>query len=294
MTTAAQQQLQTYDQHFAKAFDGNAARDLTLTTSKRFGRFPRAVSTTRSAESYRPMAADTDRRVHQLMAERPLTSDGRFGCYLIADSSSYSDIARGVECRVFDEFFGNDPTVMTEAYAPYEEHSTFLLVVDRKSCEPAGALRIIAHSEQGLKTLNDIAQEPLSLSLADVMKAHRIDDLSKCWDVGTLAVPKKYRGDGGAGQRVSTLLYGLLYAELCRSGIEHVVAIVDDHAYRQLSETLAVPFVHIADSQPFPYLGSEINHAVYLQVRRIVPEVMRPDLCHLAHGKGLPEVVGVV
>src|SRR5262245_59142258 len=108
----------------------------------------------RPVESYLPPPSGADPRVRQLLAEYPIAGDAPFGCYLIADSNPYSDIARAVECDEFDEFFGNDPAVMTEAYARYEAHSLFLLVIDREAEQACGTLRIIEHSESGLKTLN--------------------------------------------------------------------------------------------------------------------------------------------
>jgi hypothetical protein len=260
----------------------------------------------RSIESYRPSAASMDHRLRRLMAEQPLPSGEAFGCYFIDDSSPYSDVARGVECAVFQEFFGNEPRIMTEAYAPYESHSKFLLVVDQASQEPAGALRIIAHSENGLKTLNDIEQAPLSLALDTVVGFHGIADLDNCWDVGTLAVLKKYRGQA-TGHLLSTMLYGLFYAEVCKAGVEHLVTILDKHAYKQLTELFAVPFVPIADSKPFNYLGSESSRAAYAHVPRIAPAMeafmaglqndvlalLEPFMCRMLYGEGLPKVVVV-
>src|SRR5262245_35122566 len=97
----------------------------------------------------------------QLLAERP-AGQRRFCCYRLSSDSPYSDIARTIECKVFDDFFGNSPDVMTEQYGPYEAQSSFLLVVDRRAQRPAGALRIIASSpHRGLKTLEEIVNAPL-------------------------------------------------------------------------------------------------------------------------------------
>jgi hypothetical protein len=260
----------------------------------------------RSVDSYRPPLASMDHRLRRLMAEQPFTSEDAFGCYFIDDSSPYSDVARGVECAVFQEFFGNEPSIMTEAYAPYEAHSRFLLVVDQASQEPAGALRIITHSENGLKTLNDIEQAPLSLPLETVVRFHGISDLDNCWDVGTLAVLKKYRGQT-TGHLLSTMLYGLFYAEVCKAGVEHIVTILDKHAYKQLTELFAIPFGPIADSQPFNYLGSESSRAAYAHVPRIAPAMeafmagldkdvlalLKPFMCRMLYGEGLPKVITV-
>ena len=215
-------------------------------------------------------------------------------------------MARAVECSVFQEFFGNGPSIMAREYGPYEAYSKFLLVVDRATEQPAGVLRIIQHSENGLKTLNDIAQEPLSISLQTVIDYHGIDDLSQCWEVGSLAVLKPYRGEA-AGHLVSTMLYGLFYKLVSGLGIRHVVAILDGHAYAQLTETFSVPFVPIAGSAPFPYLGSDNNRAAYARVSALVPtmetktdqleettrKILKPHLSRMMYGAGLPPVVEI-
>jgi hypothetical protein len=260
----------------------------------------------RPVDSYRPPAIGQNQDVRQLLSDWPLTSDGRFGCYLIADSSPYSDIARGVECGVFQRFFGNDPEVMVAEYGEYEAQSSFFFVVDREREQAAGALRVIANSIHGLKTLNDIAREPLSLPLDRVIVDHGIYDLDKCWDVGTLAVLDDYRGKT-TGYLVSTILYGLLREEILRIGLEHLVAVLDCHAYRQLVEALGVPFVPISGSGPFPYLGSARSIAAYAPVPRILPSMeahmdrldsniaplLRPLIERVAHGVGLPPLVRV-
>jgi len=216
----------------------------------------------RSVDSYRPPVIGQNQDLARLLSEWPLTSDGRFGCYLIADSSPYSDLARGVESCVFQQFFGNEPALLAAEYGPYEESSSFFLVVDRDRCQAAGALRVIENSDRGLKTLNDIARPPLSISLEKVIHHHQIEDLDKCWDVGTVAVLKEYRGRA-SGHVVSSLLYGMLRAGACNAGMEHLVAVLDTHAYQQIVGLLGAPFVPIAGSEPFEYLGSPSSIAAY-------------------------------
>src|SRR5262245_60447536 len=99
-----------------------------------------APRTVRS-EAYR--ADPTPERVQQLLSKHPFPDRDRFGCYRIPDHSPYSDLARGLECTVFEEHFGNDPEVMTAAYGPYEAASFFFLVVDRAAMAAVGVLRAI-------------------------------------------------------------------------------------------------------------------------------------------------------
>jgi hypothetical protein len=208
---------------------------------------------------------------------------------------------------VFEEFFGNTPDVMVDAYGPYEDYSAFFLVVDREQRRPAGALRIIECSEYGLKSLNDLEGPPLHLRLPEIIEAHAIDDLNSCWDIGSLAVLKEYRG-AATDHVVSTMLYGYSFAEVHRRGIKHVVTILDKHAYAQLVELMGVPFSPIAGTEPFSYLGSENSRACYgyvpgsaekMEARfesmpSNVQQLLRPYIARLLYCEGMPELVTVL
>lgn len=260
----------------------------------------------REEVSYCPPRGRFGYCLEDLLRECPLPDEMRFGCYLIPSASRFSDLARVVECTVFEEFFGNTPEVMREAYAPYEEHSAFFLAVDREARRAAGALRVITHSQNGLKSLNDLAGAPLHIPVARAVAEHGID-LERCWDIGTLAVLKPYRG-AATDHMVSTLLYGLFFAEARRRRVQHLVTILDSHAHAQLTGLMGVPFSPIAHSAPFSYLGSENSRACYgfvpdgvpvmeAYLRGLEPEmyrVLRPYLGRLLYCEGLPQLVEVV
>lgn len=256
--------------------------------------------------SYSLQRGSMDLRLHDLLTEHPLSDPSSFGCYRLHGTSPFSDIARRIECDVFEEFFGNAADVMVSEYGPYEEHSEFLLTVDRTSARAVGALRFITHSERGFKTLNDIATPPLSISAESIKTAHGIRDWTRCWDIATVAVIPELRGEAG-GQLVSVALYGHTYALALRSGIEHFIAILDEHAYRQLTRTFAIPFAPILDTAPFSYLGSESSRATYVRLADIRAHMQRhlegfddkrrallaPYFRRLLDGIGLPPVVDV-
>lgn len=241
----------------------------------------------------------------QLAERNRIDTSERFVCYRLAGDHPFSDIARSLECEVFQEFFGNDPHVMDDAYKDYERASEFFMAVDLRRGDPVGVLRVINQSPAGLKSLNDIASPPLAIHPADVMAYHGIEDLANCWDVGTLAVARGYRG--GEGKLISTMLYGHFHAEALRRGIDHAVAILDAHAYRQLTESLAIPFVPLAGSAPFSYLGSESSRAGYLRMPDVVPTVeaflnglkesqrrlIEPLVARVIYARGLADLIHV-
>jgi hypothetical protein len=244
--------------------------------------------------------------VGTLINEHPLRGEGRFGCYHLRGTSRFSDIARSVECRVFQHFFGNTAAAMQAAYGPYEQSSQFFLMVDRQEKCSAGTLRIIENSLHGLKTLNDIALPPLCIPEHVVRAHHGIESFDKCWDIGTLAVLKEYRGQQ-QDHTVGTSLYGVLHRAARQSGVDHAVTILDRHAYAQLTQMLAVPFEPIAGSQPFDYLGSTDSRAAYLHFPKVVPRVekhmgdldepvrasLRPYIGRAIYAEGVSEVVSV-
>lgn len=258
------------------------------------------------ADAYRLPRAESERRLSDLLHEWPLPADTRFGCYLLPHRSRYSDLAREVECTVFERFFGNTPQCMADAYAEYEASSMFLLVVDQDEHRAAGALRIILPTARGLKTLNDIAEAPPHIGSERVASYHHIDDPRRCWDIGSVAVLKEYRA-AATDHTVSLMLYGHLYNLMVRRGIEHMVTVLDKHAFAQLTEALGVPVVPIAGSEPFSYLGSETSFASYMHVPHMGPScedylaslkpelqpVIRPYISRLLYLEGMTELVEV-
>jgi hypothetical protein len=256
--------------------------------------------------SYELTASSSEELIRALMLEHPIRHDGRFGCYMIPGVSPYSDLARSVECDVFHHFFGNTAEVMHDAYGAYEESSRFFLVVDRILERPAGTLRVIANSKRGLKSLNDIAQAPLCITESAVLEYHGIPSLDDCWDIGTLAVLKEYRGELQDHQ-VGTMLYGVLHRAALREGVHHAVTVLDRHAYTQLTQMLAIPFEPIVGSKPFDYLGSPKSRAAYLYFPKVASNVethmsqlddttrrsLRPYVARVIYGEGVPDVVSV-
>src|SRR5580700_11513343 len=116
------------------------------------------------------------------------------GVYLFRATDPAAELARHVERVVFMETFGNTPELLAKEYAPYEDASIFLCVVDHLRRVPAGTMRIVLPSVVGFKTLDDA--EPVWGEPVAAMAARTdIDiDLARTWDIATLAVDPAYRG----------------------------------------------------------------------------------------------------
>ncbi|MFC3990782.1 hypothetical protein, partial [Actinoplanes siamensis] len=191
------------------------------------------------------------------------TSPNRFVALALATTDPMADVARTVERMVFEESFGLDATAMLAEYGPYEQHSYLFLILDRETGMPAGAARAI---EGGGKTLDD-APELIGRSLSEIVDMHGLHDGGKIWEYATLAVLPRYRADRN-GLTVSGMLYRAFINAGHRWQVRHVVCMLDAAAYRNL-DMLGVRFIAMAGSEPFEYLGSAANRALYIPFEEI-------------------------
>lgn len=210
-------------------------------------------------------------RIATLLMERPPATDKSEVGYRLEGDDPYADIARTIECQVFDPAFGNDPKKMVKEYGSYEKQSTFMLTLDRETKAPTGALRIIRNGPAGLKTLNDITEYFVKREIIDkeaeadlleaILKYHDIDDLNGCFDVGTVAVPPEYRID--QGHLTSIKLYRAMYVDAMTNGAKHFVSMIDAKAHKILTRHLGIPFEPLAGLSAIEYLGSDKTYPVY-------------------------------
>jgi hypothetical protein len=209
------------------------------------------------------------------------------GVYLMRAADPASELARHVERVVFMETFGNTPELLDKEYAPYDEASVFICVVDHLRAVPAGTMRILLPSHAGCKTLDDAA--PVWGESIGTMAARTgIDiDLSRTWDIATLAVAPEYRGKATMGL-VSMGLYQALALATPRLGIEWLLAILDVPVFRMIRWKLRMPMAGFSGVRPQPYLGSPASMPVWCNVgdteRRLA--VSDPDL-HALYFEGV-------
>lgn len=194
----------------------------------------------------------------QLMERKPALTDAKYVCYEIEGADDAARIGRYVEKTRFEVAFGNSAEDMQKEYGPYETASTFFISVDQENAMPSGALRIIRQSPSGLKTINDVSELPLRLSAEYIQQAHRIETFDDCWDIGTVAAMPGYPSGAASIQ-----LYRTMYLAAMRERIQHVVSVVDARVLQTLTQYLGIPFMPLADSGPFEYLGSKSSQAVY-------------------------------
>jgi hypothetical protein len=208
------------------------------------------------------------RRVGQLLREREPSSGDRVVCYMlrgdVAEDVQFANVARTIECTVFDEKFGNNPEEMNQGYGAYESQSIFFLSIDTETLEPVGALRVIENGPNGLKTINDIPNhpgvqvEPVDENYeAEVYEHYGISDPNTCWDIGTVAVPREFRDQG-----LSPLLYRAMYVASQKSGIKHFFSVIDRQAFSQM-RLFGLPFVSLLKTKEGEYMGSLKSQPLY-------------------------------
>jgi hypothetical protein len=87
-----------------------------------------------------------------------------------------------------------------------------------------------------------------------------------------VAVFPRYRNMQGD---VSVQLYRGMYVTALEQSIEHLVSVLDLWALERLTRYLGVPFVPLAGTPTFSYLGSSCSQAVYGGVESFYREMNR-------------------
>jgi hypothetical protein len=202
----------------------------------------------------------------------------RLACFALESTDPFANIARQVEREVFEDSWGNDPTTMKHEYGPYDESSVFFMAVDTEDKVPVGVVRMIRNSPAGLKTivdLDDSVKSPIAptvIPVADVMRHHGIDDLDRCWDGATAAIPRRYRRRMAAAH-VQILRVMALAA--MRENIQHFVAVLDAPVVRAARDVLGLPLVPLMDTPPFTHMDAPNNQAVYAHVPSLLTIAQR-------------------
>jgi len=193
----------------------------------------------------------------------------RFACFALEGTDPFANIARQLEREVFEASWGNDSATMKQEYGPYDESSLFFMVVDVHDKVPAAALRMIRNSPAGLKTIVDLDDcrkspiAPTAIPVDEVMRHHGIDDLDRCWDGATAAIPRRYRRKLAA---THVHLMRIMALAAMREDIQHFVAVLDAPVVRVARDILGLPLIPLAGTPPFTHMDAPNNQAVYAHV----------------------------
>jgi len=185
-----------------------------------------------------------------------------FGLYALGAGQPESALARAVEREVFGEWFGNSPDLLDAEYGPYEDATTFLVVLDHRRGLPAGMIRLVTPSAAGFKSLDDL-QPGWGVTAADACARTGIaPDPAEVLDVVTVAVDRDYRGRAADGTISLALYQGVVQTARAR-GLRWLVTILDLVVLDLINGLTTAPFRRYRGVEPCSYLDSPASLPVY-------------------------------
>ncbi len=196
--------------------------------------------------------------------EKYQNSTCRFGAYVCTGYSPYATLPKSLEEQVFLESFGNTKKDLIKEYRPYEARSFFLFIYDHKEHATAAMARIVVPEQRrnnGTKTTDDLENIWLTPSAKLTCGGVTLTN-QPYWDVATLAVNKLYRGVARAGL-VSLGIYNTIMTSAMHCGVDLIVAVLDEAAYRTGNWQYHSPFSPIDGLTSLSYMGSISSIPVY-------------------------------
>jgi hypothetical protein len=244
-----------------------------------------AESVTGSFEpDYNPISPELEvRLIEELIGSSELaTGISEFALLTLDGNSRFSNLARALECQRFQEYFDNGPQEMKEEYGPYEDSSTFFLMVNRADKRVAGVMRIIENGEAGHKSVNDMPTEKTDnatdLSIGEVYGVMGIDP-SKTLDVATIASASEYsKKNTGGDITVRAALMRAVYHYGLGNDFTDLVAIIDsEHPEKSplkvlMSVNLPIHTTPYIKSH-FPYMGAGENDFIHIPLEDVESSV---------------------
>lgn len=219
--------------------------------------------------------------------DHPHRHHRRFEIVRAGPDEPFADKCRQLETLVFSEFFpSNTPELMVGEYGPYDGRSFFLGMIDSKTKELAGQIRVVyGDRPQDLKSIHDDAgriEEALRVSSPDGITDERIAafhpgfESQKTWEISTFVVAPHYRRKKFAKIfKVEALLLHSLYVYSARHGIRYWDMIMDEHITNNISQRYGVPLRPFCGlDQPREYLDSAVSYHNTLDLAAI-PEALR-------------------
>lgn len=216
-----------------------------------------------------------------------------FSMVYVDSSDPRAEDARQVERETLGQFYKNSPDRLHEEYDRYEPASRFLIVYDTEKAEVSGAMRLIFNSQEGFKSLNDLADpEAWNLDVESVIE-HNLNGFQPehTLDVATIGVRKGWRG--GAAETALALYYGLCQVSF-DSDAKHWVTVLDEHALKRV-QLMGKPFYTYEGVGSMPYIDSQVSWPMWADFRdEFVPRLREeypPIHDFVARGQGLGQTI---
>lgn len=184
--------------------------------------------------------------------------------------------AQQCEADVFLETYGNTAEEFDLEYGPYDSATGYMTVLQDDGLA-VGAVRFIAPGPAGLKTLNDVSRPPWEIDGVRSARAAGVD-ISRTWDIATIAVRKGY----GRGGLCAAALYHGIIAAAYANDIDFIVMIMDIHA-RRLLTSLGMQTQALPGATSGEYLGSPDSLPLWGHLHRAMEQqrIESPDAYRL-------------
>jgi hypothetical protein len=218
-----------------------------------------------------------------------------YGMYYVEATSEFGILGRTVELEVFWDQFGNDRELLASEYGPYNDSSTYILLIDHQESLIAGMVRIIEDSDLGLKTLHEIERaEGWQKSFDDIRTHHDLAYArSDLWDVAGLAVRHAWRAHAGGGMVSVGLYHGVVIGALL-AGKQGLVAALDD-VVADLMIAFGSPWERVCGLPSIAYEGSPATSPMIIPVpslRRTLGEASKVGRM-ICYGEGFEGLLSI-
>jgi hypothetical protein len=180
---------------------------------------------------------------------------------------------RDCEADVFLRWYGNTREYLAEAYGPYEAQQTSFLWLTVGD-EVVGSLRLIRPGALPLRTVQDIEGPPWDVD-ADAEAAKVGMDLSRTWDIATVAVRPEILGAAGTSVAAQILYHAAGEAAMA-NGASWMVAIADRRV-RVLASNTGLTMRQIPGTGAAEYMGSPTSLPVYAHIETVFAEQRAQD-----------------
>jgi len=231
---------------------------------------------------------------------KELAGDRKYVVGIIPATSAYADVARSVEVMKFAKVFKRSWTDVYQDYAPYDEASTFLAVIDVQGDKPmpVGAMRFIEPGHEiPLKSVHDLVVDDPANPWIDEIKTNYFDadepydavtawdrlcqragidlNLAETMDVATIA-SLKVNGKRSELRAISLALYHSCVHYAKAQGAKNLVSIQDLAPFRLL-QGYGDPFDTFEGLEPHPYGGPDDTVPAFCNIDEGIRRIRNKD-----------------
>ena len=165
---------------------------------------------------------------------------GGYSVFKVDSKDPRSDVGKTLEETIFSKESGYEAGFIESNFAPYDNNSTFMILVDptdQDDQKAVGALRIIDCTKGSSETVSMFKEFYPDKSLPPELTVQEGEDL---WDILTIVMEPEYRNGVN-----SAWLYHALYRFSEESNVRKCIANITPREVRNLREFIGMPFIEI-------------------------------------------------